>query len=59
MISSIVWLYLYKIGEINPDKAPWKIYLPIVFIEIVVYLKLFPKILDFIDKVMNNKVEGE
>ena len=46
-------------GKINPDRAPWKIYLPIVFIEIVVYLKSFPKILDFIDKVMNNKVEGE
>jgi hypothetical protein len=46
-------------GKINPDRAPWSIYLPIAFIEIVVYLKLFPKILDFIDKVMNNKVEGE
>ncbi len=46
-------------GKINADCAPWSIYLPIAFIEIVVYLKLFPKILDFIDKVMNNKVEGE
>ena len=59
MISSIVWLIFLHMGKINPDRAPWKIYLPIVFIEIVVYLKSFPKILDFIDKVMNNKVEGE
>lgn len=59
MISSLVWLYLYKIGEINPDKAPWKIYLPIALVEVVVYLYSLPKITDFIDKVMNNKVEGE
>lgn len=59
MISSIVWLILLYMGRINSDHAPWKIYLFLAFIEIVVYLKLFPKILDFIDKVMNNKVEGE
>lgn len=59
MISSIIWLYLYKIGEINPDKAPWKIYIPIVTVELIVYLLSLPKIADFIDKVMNNKVEGE
>lgn len=59
MISSIVWLILLHMGKINADYAPWSIYIPIVFIEIVVYLKLFPKILDFIDKVMKNKVEGE
>ena len=59
MISSIVWLILLHMGKINPDHAPWEIYLPIAFIEIVVYLKLLPKVTDFIDKVMNNKVEGE
>lgn len=50
MISSIVWLYLYQIGIINPDKAPWKIYLPIAFIEVVVYLYSLPKVTDFIEK---------
>jgi hypothetical protein len=45
--------------KIDAQHAPWDIYLPVVFVELVVYLKLFPKILDFIDKVMNNKVEGE
>lgn len=59
MISSLIWIMLVEKDVINPDYAPWEIYLPIVFIEIVVYLKLFPKILDFIDKVMKNKVEGE
>jgi hypothetical protein len=50
MISSIVWLYLYKIGEINPDKAPWKIYIPIVLVEVVVYLYSLPRVTDFIEK---------
>ncbi len=59
MISSIVWLILLNMGYINPDHAPWEIYLPIALVEVVVYLKLLPKVTDFIDKVMNNKVEGE
>lgn len=59
MISSIVWLILLHMGKINPDCAPWSIYLPIAFIEVVVYLYSLPKIADFIDKVMDNKVEGE
>lgn len=59
MISSIVWLILLHMGKINPDYAPWEIYLPIAFIEVVVYLYSLPKIADFIDKVMGNKVEGE
>ena len=59
MISSIVWIMLVEKGVINSDSAPWEIYLPIAFIEIVVYLKSLPKVTDFIDKVMNNKVEGE
>ena len=52
MISSIVWLILLDMGYINPDRAPWKIYLPIVFIEIVVYLYSLPKIADFIDRLL-------
>ena len=59
MISSIVWLIFLSMGKINPDHAPWDIYLPVAFVELVVYLKLLPKIADFIDKVMGNKVEGE
>jgi len=59
MISSIIWLILVQLGYINAEKAPWDIYLPIAFVELVVYLKLLPKIADFIDKVMKNKVEGE
>ena len=50
MISSIVWLYLYKIGEINPDHAPWKIYLPIALVEVVVYLYSLPKVTDWLEK---------
>ena len=50
MISSIIWLYLYKIGEIDPDHAPWIIYLPTALIECVVYLLSLPKIADFIDR---------
>ena len=50
MLSSVVWLYLLDIGKINPDHAPWKIYLPIVFIECVIYMLCLPKIADLIDK---------
>ena len=59
MISSLVWLYLLYIGFIQAGKAPWKIYIPIVTVELIVYLLSLPKIADFIDTVMNNKVEGE
>lgn len=50
MISSIVWIYLYLTGAINPDNAPWKIYLPIVLVEVVVYLYSLPRITDWIEK---------
>lgn len=50
MISSIVWLYLYKIGFIDPDHAPWKIYLPIALVEVVVYLYSLPKVTDWLEK---------
>ena len=59
MISSIVWIVLVIQDKIDAQHAPWEIYLPVVFIELVVYMKLLPKIADFIDKVMDNKVEGE
>ena len=59
MISSIVWLYLLYNGFIQEGHAPWEIYIPIALVEVVVYLYSLPKIADFIDKVMNNKVEGE
>jgi len=59
MISSIIWIVLVMQDKIDAQHAPWDIYLPIVFVELVVYLKLLPKIADFIDRVMGNKVEGE
>ena len=40
MISSIIWLVLVQIRKINPDQAPWSIYLPVCLVEIVVYFKL-------------------
>lgn len=52
MFSSIVWLYLIEVGKINPDHAPWIIYLPIAFIECVVYLLSLPKIADLIDRLL-------
>lgn len=51
MISSLVWLYLLQIGRINPDSAPWLIYLPICFVELVGYWLLLPKVCDWLDKV--------
>lgn len=50
MISSLIWLYLYHVGMIDPDHAPWKIYLPIAFIEVVVYLYSLPKVTDWLEK---------
>ena len=43
MISSIVWLILIMTGYINPEQAPWEIYLPICAIEIAVYFKILTK----------------
>ena len=55
MLSSAVWLYLLGIGKINPDHAPWKIYLPIVFIECFIYMLCLPKIADLIDRLRGYK----
>ena len=52
MISSIVWLYLLYIGFIEAGKAPWKIYIPVVIVELIVYLLSLPKIADFIDRLL-------
>lgn len=43
MFSSIVWLILLSIGKINPEHAPWSIYLPVCLVEVVVYFKLLTK----------------
>ena len=43
MISSIIWLIMIQAGYFNPDCAPWKIYLPVCLIEVVVYFKLLTK----------------
>lgn len=55
MISSLIWLYLLHTEAINPDRAPWKIYLPIVTVEVVVYLLSLEKVGDFIDKLRGGK----
>ena len=51
MISSIIWLFMVHFDMINVDHAPWKIYLPIVIIECILYLKLLPKFLDMLEEV--------
>lgn len=43
MISSIIWLLLIQLNKINPDYAPWLIYLPICLVEVVVYFKCLTK----------------
>jgi hypothetical protein len=40
MISSLIWIILVQIGKINPDCAPWGIYLPVCLVETIVYFKL-------------------
>lgn len=52
MISSLIWIYLYQKGIINPDHAPWKIYLPIVLVEVVVYLYSLPRVTDWFEKLL-------
>ena len=49
MISSIVWLYLVYIGKVGEGIEPWTLYLPVVFVEMFVYLKfVLPRIGDLI-----------
>ena len=55
MISSIAWLILLHMGKINADHAPWKIYLPLVLVEVVVYLYSLPRVTDWIDKLRGGK----
>lgn len=43
MISSIIWLVLLYFNYINPDNAPWKIYIPIVIVEIAIYFRMLFK----------------
>ena len=43
MISSLIWIILIQMGYINPDYAPWKIYLPVCLVEIVIYFKCLTK----------------
>ena len=50
MISSLIWLFLIYIGFINPDKAPWKIYIPAVLLETIILFVLLPKVCDYLDK---------
>ena len=55
MISSLIWMMLIEKDVINPDRAPWKIYLPIALVEVVVYLFSLPKIADWLDKLRGRK----
>lgn len=50
MISSIVWIILIKLGTINPQKAPWKIYIPVLLVEYVLIIIFLPKALDKFDE---------
>lgn len=43
MISSLIWIILIQIGYINSEQAPWKTYLPVCLVEIVIYFKLLTK----------------
>lgn len=43
MISSIIWLILLQMGRINPEQAPWEVYLPICLIEVVLYFRCLTK----------------
>ena len=43
MISSLIWIMLVVKDVINPDDAPWSIYLPICLVETVIYFKLLTK----------------
>jgi hypothetical protein len=43
MISSLLWIILVQVGYLNPEHLPWKIYLPVCLIEIIVYFKLLTK----------------
>lgn len=43
MISSLLWIILIQVGYLNAEQAPWKIYLPVCLIEIIVYFKLLTK----------------
>ena len=48
MITSLIWLMLLEAGKINPDNAPWLIYIPVCIVEIVVYVISLPKICEWL-----------
>lgn len=50
MISSIVWLILIELGKIDPQNAPWKIYLPVLLVEFILIIIFLPKFLDKVDE---------
>lgn len=49
MFSSLIWLILLQMHYLDSEHAPWKIYLPIVIIEMIIYLLSLPKIGNWID----------
>lgn len=54
MICSIVWIYLYFTGVINPDHAPWKVFFPVVAVELIIYRFALPKLCDWFDRRKQN-----
>jgi hypothetical protein len=50
MISSIVWLILLGLEKIDPQNAPWSIYLPAVLVEYALTIIFLPKIMDKFDE---------
>lgn len=50
MISSIAWIILVYFGKIDPQNAPWEIYIPVQLIEYVLIIIFLPKALDRFDE---------
>ena len=50
MISSIVWLILIYFEKLDPQNAPWKVYIPVLLVEFILIIIFLPKVLDKIDK---------
>lgn len=40
MVSSLTWLTLIFMGVIDPEHAPWIIYIPVATIEVLLYFYL-------------------
>lgn len=55
MITSLVWLFLVRLGEINPNHAPWTTFAFFAVLEVGLLILILPKVLDYFDKRKSNK----